>query len=128
MILTIILALLFAGARGLRERASSDFLWTVVFSLNNVALGVAAAWAALGLGQPIRRCPVVLLLSAALGALFWYSVLPPIAHVYWNITIYLIMQAAITFGSLLAVRSCGFRLVRQTSAERESGSMLPGPS
>ncbi|MFI5456917.1 MAG: hypothetical protein ACHRXM_15840 [Isosphaerales bacterium] len=112
MILTFVLALLFAGARGMRETVpSNNIIPMVVFSLCNVVLGLAAAWAALGLAQPIKRWPVVFLLSPALATLFWYGVRSPGLAIYWNINVCLLMQAAVTFGSLLVLRSCGFRLV-----------------
>lgn len=110
MIWTSVLALLFAGARGLREMNAPDLLLTVVFGLCNVALGLAAAWAALGLAPPIRWLPAVLLLSPTLGTLFWYSVHAPSLDDSLTINACLLTQAAVTFGSLLVVRSCGFRL------------------
>jgi hypothetical protein len=86
-----------------------DLLLTVVFGLCHVTLGLAAAWAALGLAPPIRRLPAVLLLSPTLGTLFWYSVHAPSLDDSLTINACLLMQATVTFGSLLVPRSCGFR-------------------
>jgi hypothetical protein len=110
MILTLVLALLFAGARGLREMNHPNLIETVVFGLCSVALGLAAARAALGLIPPIKRLPVVLLLSPALGTWCWYGVSSLGLDVYWKFNLCLLMQAGVTFGSLLVIRSCGFRL------------------
>ena len=63
MILTFVLALLFAGARGMREMGHQNLILTAIFSLCNVGVDIAAVWAALGLAQPIKRLPVVFLLS-----------------------------------------------------------------
>jgi hypothetical protein len=109
MILTLVLALAFAGARALRDVGPVSVILTIVFSLCNAALGGAAAWAALGLTPPLKRWPAVFLLSAALGSLFWYAVRSPVSDAYWNINLCLLLQASMTFGSLLVVRSCGFR-------------------
>jgi hypothetical protein len=110
MIWTLMLALLFAGARGMREANPPDLILKVVFGLCNVALGLAAAWAALGVTPPIKRLPALLVLSPALGTLFWYGLHSPNLEDYLTINVCLLMQAAVTFGSLLVVRSCGFRL------------------
>jgi hypothetical protein len=118
MILTLVLALLFAGARGLRETNPPELIQTVVFGRFNIVLGLAAAWAALGLAQPIRRLPVVLLLCPTFGTLFWYGVRSPDLDDSLTIDVCLLMQAAVTFGSLLVIRSCGFRL---TTLSRSAG-------
>lgn len=122
MILTFVLAMLFASARGLRKMGHSNLILTVVFSLCNVVLGLAAAWTCLGFAQPIKRLPVVFLLSPALGTFYWYSVRSPGLEVYWNINVCLLIQSTVTFGSLLVVRSCGFRLVRQAPSDMKSSS------
>jgi hypothetical protein len=128
MIWTLVLALLFAGARGLREMNPPDLLLTVVFGLCNVALGLAAAWAALGLAPPIRRLPAVLILSPLFGTLFWYSVHSPSADDSLTINGCLLIQTAVTYGSLLVVRSCGFRLIAQAppGLEPSAGSSDAG--
>jgi hypothetical protein len=116
MILTLVLAMLFAGASSLRETNPRDLILTVVFGLCNVVLGLAAAWAALGLAQPLKRLPVVFLLSPTMGTLFWYGVNSPSPYAYLRINLCLLMQAVVTFGSLLIVRSCGFRLATPGSS------------
>jgi len=122
MILTFVLALLFAGAKGLRETVSSNLTLMVVFSLYNVVLGLAATWAALGLGRPIKRWPAVFLLPPAFGTLFWYGMRSPRLEAYWNLNVCLLMQTAVTFGSLLVLRSCGFRLILRDPTDLESSS------
>jgi hypothetical protein len=110
MIGTVVLALLFAGARDLREMDHPNTIQWVVFGSYNVALGVAATVAALGLIPPIKRLPAVFLLSPTLGTLFWYGMDSPSPEDYLKSNLCLLTQAAVTFGSLLVVRSCGFRL------------------
>jgi hypothetical protein len=101
----------------------------VEFGLLNVALGLATAWAALGLAPPIKRLPIVFLLSLTLGTLSWYDVHSPEPDDYLTINGCLLMQAAVTFGSLLVVRSCGFRLIVQSPSdagiERSPGTSKP---
>jgi hypothetical protein len=110
MIGTLVLALLFADARVMREANPPDLILKVVFGLCNIALSLAAAWAALGLTPPIKRLPVLFLLSPALGTLFWYGLHSPNLEDCLRIVLCLLLQAAVTFGSLLVLRSCGFRL------------------
>ena len=110
MIWTVVFALLFAGARDLREMNHPNTIQWVVFGSYNVALGVAATVAALGLIPPIKRSPAVFLLSPTLGTLFWYGMDSPSLDDYLKSNLCLLTQAAVTFGSLLVVRSCGFRL------------------
>jgi hypothetical protein len=126
MICTLVLALLFAGARGLREMNNPDLILTVVFGSYHVALGLAAAWAALGLAPPIKRLPVVLLLCPTLGTLFWYDVHSPGPDDYLTINLCLLMQAAVSFGSLLVVRFCGFRVIGPDPSGLESSGGIPG--
>jgi hypothetical protein len=77
MVLTFALALLFAGARGVRETVNSNLIQTVVFSLCNMVLGLAAAWAAVGLAEPMKRWPIVFLLFSLLRrATFSACILP----------------------------------------------------
>ena len=110
MIWTVVLALLFASARDLREMNHPNTIEWVVFGSYNVALGVAATGAALGLIPPIKRLPAVFLLSPTLGTSFWFGVNSPSLEDYLEINVCLLTQAAVTYGSLLVVRSCGFRL------------------
>jgi hypothetical protein len=119
MILTLVLAVLFAGAKGMREMEPTFRIRAVVFGLLNVVLGLAAAWAALGLAPPIKRLLGVLLLCPTFETLFWYGMGSPGWDTYWNINVCMLLQVAITFGSLLVVRSCGFRIV-QAQSELES--------
>jgi hypothetical protein len=54
----------------------------------------------------------VFLLSPTLGTSFWFGVNSPSLEDYLKINVCLLLQAAVTYGSLLVVRSCGFRLTR----------------
>ena len=114
MLVTLVIALLIAGARGLWEtfgRGPGPALmatWGLCF----VAVGLAAVWAALGLTRPLWRSLAVLALASSLGVLFAYGI-----NEGWESYVYVIsimaLQAAVVLGTLLVVRSCGYRLVRQ---------------
>ena len=117
MIFTAVIALLCAGARALQATWQPLLLiilvlvWTSCF----VAVGLVSLWTALGDARPLRRCPAVFTLSTALGA---YLAMPA-RTVTGRVDIFLIMvlyQTVLT-GSLLIVRSCGYRLVPRDSAK-----------
>jgi hypothetical protein len=124
MSLTFVLALLFAWATGMRGVDRTLLIRMVVFGLGNVVLGLAATGAGLGITPPIKRLPVVLFLSLTLGTLFWFGVNSPSLEDYLEINVCLLMQSVVTYGSLLVVRSCGFRLTRRSSL---SGASVPAP-
>jgi hypothetical protein len=111
MLLTAAVAVLSAGARILRESYQRLLLLSAVWTLCFVTVGLVALWAALGDARPLRRCPVVLALSPVLGALFAYAAdAHPAGRVY--ITLTMLLHPALLLGSLLVVRSCGYRLGR----------------
>jgi hypothetical protein len=117
MLLTLAVALLIAGAKGMREtfgRGPSLFL-VMIWSLCFVAVGLAAVWTALGRSRTLQRSLVVLALASALGVFFSFGI-----NEGWDSYVFVIMvmvlQAAIVLGSLLVVRSCGYRLVRQAKS------------
>jgi hypothetical protein len=115
MLFTLVIALLIAGAQGMREtfgRGPSLFL-VMIWSLCFVAVGLAAVWAALGLSRTLQRSLVVLALSSALGVLFSFGINEGWDS-YFSMIIIMDLQAVIVLGSLLVVRSCGYRLVRRT--------------
>jgi hypothetical protein len=112
MIVTAAVALLSAGARALQENQAHFVLLMVVWALCFVAVGLAALWAGLGVGHPQRRGLVVFALSPVLGVSFAFAAR---AHRAGWVYILLIMLLfpALLLGSLLVVRSCGYRLVRR---------------
>ena len=112
MIFTAVVALICAGARAL-EGARSPFLFIPVWALCFVAVGLVSLWAMLGDADPLRRGPVVFILSPALGAFFAFD---ENAHeaVWIYILLIMLLYPAALLGSLLIVRSCGYRLVRRT--------------
>ena len=112
MIFTAVVAVLCAGARAMQESPNRVFLLILVWALCFVAVGLVSLWAMLGDADPLRRVPVVLVLSPMLGAFFAFAAN---AHSDGWIYILLIMvlYPAALLGSLLVLRSCGYRLVRR---------------
>jgi hypothetical protein len=102
-------ALLSAGARALREAPAFFVLaWPIRF----VAVGLVALWAVLGVGRPLRRAPIVFVLSLILGALFGFAVQAE-GPGWVDILLMMLLYPTLLFGSLLVVRSCGYRFVRR---------------
>jgi hypothetical protein len=116
MIFTAAVALICAGARAL-EGSEYLFLLFSVWALCFVAVGLVSLWAVLGDAHPLRRGPAVFVLSPVLGAFFAFAA---IAHRAGWIYILLIMliYPAVLLGSLLVVRSCGYRLARRPKPSR----------
>ena len=114
MIVTAAVALLCAEARALQSFGVQRFLLNLVCAICFVAVGLVSLWAALGDARPLRRGPAVFVSSLVLGA---FLAVP--AHTAGRVYIHLIMVLYPTalMGSLLIVRSCGYRLVRRASAE-----------
>ncbi len=111
MIFTAAVAVICAGARAL-EGARSPFLMIIVWALCFVAVGLVSLWAVLGDAQPLRRVPVVLVLSPMLGAWFAFAVATdPDGWIY--ILMIMLLYPVALLGSLLVVRSCRYRLVRR---------------
>jgi hypothetical protein len=119
MLFTAAVALLSAGARALRATPGHLVLLMVVWALCFVAVGLVAFWAALGGGKPLRRGPVVFALSPVLGVFFAVA-----AHADRDGWVYVILTMllypAVLLGSLLVVRSCGYRLVRRSPSRPTS--------
>jgi hypothetical protein len=129
MLFTAGVALLSAGARALQESPRRMLLLIVVWSLCFVAVGMVGLWAALGNARPLRRGPVVLALSPVLGAFFAYAAGAHQAGCVYIILIMLLYPAAL-LGSLLVVRSCGYRLGRVAGpvpASRDGEGQGDGP-
>lgn len=120
-------ALLSAGARALQTYQGRFLLQAAVWALCFVAVGLVALWAALGEARPQRRGLVVFALSPVLGAFFAYAA---DAHqAGWAYIILTMLLFSVNLlGSLLVVRSCGYRLVRrmETSLDQASGGSLDG--
>jgi hypothetical protein len=114
MLGTLVIALLIAGAKSLQETLGGGPMPFVVatWSLCSVAVGLAAVWAALGQDRPLQRSLIVLALALSLGVLFSFGINEGWDG-YFYITSITVLQAVIVLGSLLVVRSCGYRLVRQ---------------
>ena len=75
MLFTLVIALLIAGAKGLRETFGRGpmLVLVAIWSLCFVAVGLAAVWAAWGLTRPLQRSLVVLALALSLGVLFSFG-------------------------------------------------------
>ena len=114
MLGTLVIALLIAGAKSLQETLGGGPMPFVIatWSLCFVAVGLAAVWAALGLARPLQRSLVVLALALSLGVLFSFGINEGWDTYFYIVTI-MVLQAVIVLGSLLVVRSCGYRLVSQ---------------
>ena len=127
MLLTVVVALLSSGARLLRATPAHFFLVVVVWSVCFVVVGLVALWVALGTARPPRRVPALFVLSPVLGAFFAYAVHAHEAgQVY--ITLTMLLYPTVLLGSLLVVRSCGYRLVRRAAASAEpADGDGPGP-
>jgi hypothetical protein len=112
MLFTAAVALLSAGARVLQESPKRFLLLAVVWALCFVAVGLVALWAALGSARPLRRGPALFALSPVLGAFFAFAAEAHRAG--WVLIILtMLLYPALLLGSLLVVRSCGYRLVRR---------------
>ena len=119
MVLTAAVAVLCAVARALQESPTRLFLLLLVWALCFVAVGLVSLWALLGDADPLRRGPVVFVLSPALGAFFAFAANAHEAGWTYILLIMLLYPAAL-LGSLLVVRSCGYRLVRRVVPSRGS--------
>jgi hypothetical protein len=120
MMIIAVIALLSAGVRNLR---GTGLILTVIWSVCFVAVGLVALRAALGSSRLIQWRVVLMVLSPALGALLAYAAGAHRAGVFYIIAI-MLLYPAVLLGSLLVVRSCGYRLVRRsprrpTPAEEE---------
>jgi hypothetical protein len=122
LLVTAAVALLSAGARALQQAPGVSALRTVCWAMCVVAVGLVALWAALGLGRPLWRGPVVFALSLVVGAFLASATEPQGAVVGWVISVLImLLYSTLLLGSLLIVRSCGYRFVRRVA----SSSKLP---
>jgi len=111
MLFTAAVALLSAAARALQESPNHRLMLMVVWALCFVTVGLVALWAALGNPRPLWRGPVVFALSPVLGAFFAIATHAHAAGCVY-ITLVMLLYPTLLLGSLLIVRSCGYRLVR----------------
>jgi hypothetical protein len=113
MLFTAAVGVLSAVARILQDTPDRLLVLIVVWVLCCVTVGRVALWAALGNARPRWRGPVLFALAPVLGAFFAIAVR---AHQSGSVLIALTMllYPSLLFGSLLIVRSCGYRLVRRT--------------
>jgi hypothetical protein len=111
MIFTAAIAMICAGARAL-EGSRSPSLLLLVWALCFVAVGLVSFWTVLGEAHPVERCPVVFVLSAVLGVFFAFAAGAHQAGWIYILSIMVLYPAALV-GSLLVMRSCGYRLIRR---------------
>jgi len=112
MLVTGAVALLSALARVLHESPRDIFLLMVVWALCFVTVGLVALWASLGNARPRLRGPVLFALSPVLGAFFAFAAGAHAAG-WVYISLIMLLYPTLLFGSLLVVRSRGYRLVRR---------------
>jgi hypothetical protein len=116
MLFTLVIALLLAWGRGLVTLAGRrPQVLSAIWSLCFMVVGLAAVWASLGRARSLRRSLVVLAFSVSLGAVFSYRVCHGWES-YFYVNSIAVLQAAIVLGSLLVVRTCGYRLARRTAS------------
>lgn len=122
MLLTLSVALFITGAKMINELVGGpSFLEELLLWGAAVATtGLAASWATLTAADPAPRSALVVMLSLAAAALVGYG-FDEGWHAYFYLITITALQAVIVLGSLLVVRSSGFRLVRQPRASPESG-------
>jgi hypothetical protein len=113
MILTATVAFLCAGAKALQESPIRVLLLVLFWALCFVTVGLVSLWAALGKARPLRRSPVVFVLSPMLGVFFAFACGAHNAGWAYILLIMLLYPAGL-LGSLLVVRSGGYRLIRST--------------
>jgi hypothetical protein len=122
---TALVAVLLTIGRGIRaitteHRAVFIGLILVPAVIGTAAMGVAltSLWASLGTGRPSQRLLVVFVVAALVGPMQPYYLAPMglqngAEFIAW--TVMSTMIAVIINGSLLVVRSGGYRLVRSTT-------------
>jgi hypothetical protein len=113
--LTVIVALLLALGRiiqGLGQETHSILIVAFVFALVALLASLLVVWSCLGPGRVVVRGPAMLGGMMALGLVIPHYLGGP----EWRFAIWpalLALIATFTGGSLVVVRSCGYRLVRQ---------------
>ncbi|QEH39044.1 hypothetical protein OJF2_76560 [Aquisphaera giovannonii] len=115
MLVTAAVAVLCAGARALQESSAPIAGLPAAWALCIVAVGLAALWASLGDARPRARGPAVPALASLLGASLAYA-FGAHARGWVYIISTMLLYATVLLGSLLVVRSCGYRLVRRAAS------------
>jgi hypothetical protein len=118
MLLIAAAALLITVARTVREfpMPAKILPANIFFSFSIVTVGLLALWAVLGAARPVPRAWIVLILSPVLGVLF--AIAADADRDGWVlIVLTLILYSATMVASLLIVRSCGYRFVKQGEPE-----------
>lgn len=122
MLTSTLVATLLAGARWLREVPREDEYLVIAAGIAVlVAVNLLSLRAALGASRPLLRGAFVLATSLALGALYAYAVQSPDWDMSLSIVLGFPLQSALLQGSLLVVRSWGWRLA---SGRGERGSVV----
>jgi hypothetical protein len=105
------------GIQGLDDRSVLGmFIGLAIVCPWIVIVELAILWGSLGIGRPWPRLLVVLPTAFVVGAIPMFSLKSGfIVIVIWSCIIG--FQAVITAGSLLVIRSCGYRLVRGAAIE-----------
>jgi hypothetical protein len=119
MFITGLVAALLWGAMWLRKvpREQESLVMAAGFA-GLVAVDLLSLRVALGEPRPLLRGAIVLATSLALGALYSYTVHSPDLHVSLSIVAGFALESALLQGSLLVVRSCGWRLVSRPGERR----------
>src|SRR5262249_32186262 len=106
-----VVAVVMAMLRGLDPTSNKNTgAFVLIYGLCFMVGPLVALWAGLGLGKLALRVPVALALSAIPGIFPTFYFGGRMRLWFWrSVTL---LQGAPTIGSLLVVRSCGFRLVR----------------
>ena len=125
MIFTAAVAVICAVARAL-EGYRNPILFIAVWAVCFVAVGLVSLWAVLGEARPVQRVPVAFVLSPVLGAFFAFAAgVHPTGWIY--VLLIMLLYPAALLGSLLVVRSCGYRLVRGLCPPQVARDLL-GPT
>jgi len=122
--LTVVVAVLLAVGRFMQwidpriETGIGIVFIISVFALTAVLATGMLVWASLGPGQAIVRVPIVTGAMILLGLLPPYSMGGPAFRYFVWISVMAVV-AVCTAGSLLVVRSCGYRLIRLRDVENQ---------
>jgi len=136
LLATAIVAVVLGIGRGVRtiSNTHSDIVALAIFPPCFIMVELATLWAALGIGRPTPRLAVVVPTAFVVGAIPVFYVPGPSDTDLSELTIWpaiVALQSIITAGSLLVVRSNGWRLVRATAADgkaaRNEIEPLPPP-
>jgi hypothetical protein len=114
--LTVIISALLGLARCVRwiDPGAEFMVVILMFALTALLATGMLVWASLGLGLAFVRVPIVLAAMTLLGLLPPYSMeYSALRYIVWPSLMAVV--AACTAGSLLVIRSCGYRLVRLRS-------------